>query len=159
MKQISPLANAIFHKHSTIAEALLQHGARPDFVDSTGKNGAVYAAANGETEILRIILDSGDEVVAALDAQYAHDLTLLMWAAGYGNTAAVSLLISRGARFDLTDDRGKTALMMAAENGHAEVVRFLIESGADSDIRDRDGRTARDLSEIAGQSETARILN
>ena len=138
---------------------LLQHGARPDFVDSTGKNGAIYSAANGETEILRLILDSGSEAAAALDTQYAHDLTLLMWAAGYGNADAVRLLVSRGAGFDLTDDRGKTALMIAAENGHADVVSLLVDSGADADIRDKDGRTARDLSEITGQSETARILN
>ncbi len=159
MKQVSPLANAIFHKNRSIAELLLQRGARPDFVDSTGKNGAIYAAANGETEILRRILDSGTEHAVPLDAQYAHDLTLLMWAAGYGNAVAVKMLVDRGAESNLTDDRGKTALMIAAENGHADVVSVLLNSGADAEIRDKDGRTARDLASIAGQSETALILN
>ncbi len=159
MKQVSPLANAIFYKHTSIAKLLLQRGARPDFVDSTGKNGAIYAAANGETEILRRILDSDTEYAVALDAQYAHDLTLLMWAAGYGNADAVKMLVDRGAEFNLTDDRGKTALMIAAENGHADAVSVLLNSDADADMRDKDGRTARDLASMAEQSETARMLN
>ena len=124
IKHVSPLANAVFHRHVDIAELLLQRGARADLVDDTGKSSAVYAAANGETEILRRILDSATEPAVVLNTRYAHDLTLLMWAAGYGNSDAVKMLIDRGAEFDLTDDRGKSALMMAAENGHADVVRL-----------------------------------
>ncbi len=104
-------------------------------------------------------MDSDTEYAVALDAQYAHDLTLLMWAAGYGNADAVKMLVDRGAEFNLTDDRGKSALMIAAENGHADAVSVLLNSGADVEIRDKDGRTARDLASIAGQSATARILN
>ena len=159
LKQVSPLANAIYQKHTAIAEFLLQHGARADFIDNTGKNSAVYAAANGDTEILGLILDSDNETSVPIDAQYGHELTLLMWAAGYGNADSVRLLVSRGASVDLTDDRGKTALMMAAENGHEDVVSFLVDSGADTENRDKDGRTARELSEMAGESEIAATLN
>lgn len=154
MKQVSPLANAIYHERVCVAEFLLQRGAKPGFIDNTGKNSAVYAAASGATRVLRIILDMPNEPAVAVDVRYAHELTLLMWAAGYGNVDTVEMLVNRGAAFDLTDDRGKSALMMAAENGHADVVSFLLNSGADADVRDIDGRTARDLAEKAGRPET-----
>ncbi len=117
MKNVSPLANAIFHKRSDIATLLLQRGARPDITDSTGKSSTVYAAANGETAILDRILEMSNEDASSVDVRYTHNLTLLMWAAGYGNADTVAMLIGRGAKIDLTDDRGKTALIMAAETG------------------------------------------
>lgn len=136
IKKISPLANAVYYRHADIAELLLERGARPDVVDSTGKDCAVYAAANGETGILGLILDASEEFEIALDKRYAHDLTLLMWAAGYGHVEVVRLLIGRGADTDLRDDRGKAALMIAEENGHAEVVTLLRESIAAAKTRD-----------------------
>lgn len=130
IKQVSPLANAIFHKRSDVAELLLRHGAQHDIIDSTGKSSAVYAAANGETEILRQILALSSYDRSTVDFRYAHNLTLLMWAAGYGNTETVTMLIDRGADLSLVDDRGKTALIMAEEKKHLDVVARLQGSGA-----------------------------
>ena len=55
-----------------------------------------------------------------------------MWAAGYSNEVppgdalkTVSLLIERGARLDLKDNRGKTARMIAADMGHEAVLKVL----------------------------------
>jgi len=62
---------------------------------------------------------------AAVDALYAHNLTALMWAAGQGQAETVKLLLGRGARTDLTDDRGFTATRVAQDGGHASVVALL----------------------------------
>ena len=48
-----------------------------------------------------------------------------MWAAGQGQADTVKLLLARGARADLSDDRGVTALRMAQDGGHAAVVAQL----------------------------------
>lgn len=132
MKQVSPLANAVYHQHASIADFLLRHDAWPDFVDNSGKNSAVYAAAMGQTEVLRSILEFGGEHAIAVDTRYAHGLTLLMWAAGYGHAESVNLLVNRGAMLDLTDDRGKTALMMAEENGNADAIQILLDASVGS---------------------------
>ncbi len=48
-----------------------------------------------------------------------------MWAAGFGRTAAVQVLLAAGARPELKDNRGKTALDMAREGKHAETATVL----------------------------------
>jgi ankyrin repeat protein len=82
-----------------------------------------------------------------------------MWAAGHSNDvpvgeglSTVALLVERGARLNLVDDRGRSALMTAAQRDHAEIATLLIERGADATLEDRQGMTAL---ELAG-SETLR---
>jgi hypothetical protein len=59
------------------------------------------------------------------NAAYAHGLTALMWAAGYGKVETMRALIDAGARIDAKDDRGKTAGDIARENGHAAAAGVL----------------------------------
>ena len=56
---------------------------------------------------------------------YQHDLTALMWAAGYGKIDTVRLLLTRGAEVSFKDDRGKTAGEIAAAAGHKETAALL----------------------------------
>ena len=158
MKQVSPLSSAIYHKHAAVVELLLQSGARADFVDSTGKTGAVYAAANGDLQILTQLLDANNGPAISVDARYSHELTLLMWAAGYGHADVVKMLTARGAAVDLVDDRGKSALIMAAEQGHSAVVSHLLDQDCNINLRDSNGHTAKSLALLGGHVETARVL-
>ena len=59
-----------------------------------------------------------------------------MWAAGYGHTATVRLLLDQGADPDLRDDRGMTALMMAAEAGSAGSIEALLRANAQVTLED-----------------------
>ena len=68
---------------------LLAAGARTDPVDRVRKTAAVYAAGQGRIGRLEQLLGAGMPVNANLD----HDLTLLMWSAGYGQEAAARLLL------------------------------------------------------------------
>jgi len=152
---ITPLAAAAFNGSDRMVDMLLQAGADPDHVDRTGKAPIVYAAGRGYTGIVARLLDAGVKV----DARYSHDLSALMWAAGHSNDvpvgeglSTVKLLVDRGAKLDLVDDRGRSALMTAAQRDHSEIATLLIARGADATLADRQGRTAL---EIAG-SETLR---
>jgi ankyrin repeat protein len=60
-------------------------------------------------------------------------LTALHYAAIYGRTDVVAILLEAGADIDAPDPHGWTALHMAADSGHIDVVRLLIEEGADLD--------------------------
>jgi ankyrin repeat protein len=145
---VTPLIAAVFGGHDAIVRSLLEAGADAHAVDATGKGPVVYAAARGFASLVKLLLEAGVDV----NRRYGNDLTALMWAAGYANDVpladgleTVELLLGRGARQDLADNRGRTALMIAAERGHAEVVARLIAAGADRSARDKDGRTALDL--------------
>jgi ankyrin repeat protein len=146
------LATAAFEGDEELVRVLLEHDADPNEPDGTGKGPLVYAAAKGLAPIVEILLDAG----ADPNRLYAHELTALMWAAGYPNVvtahdglATAELLVARGASIQAVDDRGRSVLMIAAERGHAEMVKWLMEHGADASLRDRQGKTAADLSDAA----------
>lgn len=143
-----PLAAAAFAGLAPVAAALLAHGAEPGTADATGKPPIVYAAARGAAPIVAMLLDAGVDV----NARHQNDLTALIWAAGHADEASeaegvatVELLLSRGARLEDADNRGRTALMTAAERGHAAIARALLAHGAAPGATDRDGKAARDL--------------
>ena len=48
-----------------------------------------------------------------------------MWAAGYGRTDTVKLLLAAGAKANLKDNRGKTALDIAREGKFDETIKAL----------------------------------
>jgi ankyrin repeat protein len=54
-----------------------------------------------------------------------HELTLLMWTAGYGHEGVARLLLQRGADRTLRDDRGKTAADIARELNFAALAQIL----------------------------------
>lgn len=131
---VTPLGAAAFAGDVALVEALLQHRADPNTRDGTGKAPVIYAAARGDAAIVKRLLDAGVDV----EARYAHDLTVLMWGAGYVDSVAeangvelVGLLLDRGAKVDSLDDRGETALMIAVQRGHVMVVDLLLKRGAD----------------------------
>jgi uncharacterized protein len=153
---VTPLMAAAFHADDATAEILLAKGADANARDDTGKSAIVYAAARASSPIVARLLDRGIDV----NARYANDLTLLMWGAGYDDSAkaadavdVVRLLLDRGARIEDRDNRGRTALMIAAETNHAEVVDLLLSRGADPQARDKAGKVAADIATQAALRE------
>ena len=70
--------------------------------------------------------------------------TALMTAVRTGVTAAVDLLLDRGAEIDTRDrEFEQTALMLAVREAHPEVVALLLDRGADVDARTRVGPTPK----------------
>ncbi len=146
--EVTPLAAAAYNGSDKIVAALLAHGVDAKAPDRTGKAAILYAANRGFQPVVEQLLKSGVDV----NAVYANQLTVLMWAAGFSDDVPeddavklVALLIDKGAKPDLQDDRGYTALMAAAELGHAGVVKLLVARGADRTATSKDGKTAADL--------------
>jgi ankyrin repeat protein len=153
----SPVAAASFAGRNQVVRMLLAHGADARAVDDTGKPPVVYAAASGSLDIVRQLLTQNIDV----NARYANDLTLLMWAAGPDQSVAepqalavVSYLVDAGAHVDDRDARGRTALMTAAEGNHAEIAQWLLAHGADPSLRDKEGKRAADLTTSSALRET-----
>jgi ankyrin repeat protein len=145
---VTPLAVAAYRGNDTIAEALLARGANDRATDETGKSPIIYAAAAGWFDVLTVLLARNVDI----NARYANDLTLLMWASGPDESApepqaikVVRQLLDLGARIDDRDARGRTPLMIAAEGGHAGIADLLLARGADPELKDKDGKRAADL--------------
>ncbi len=142
------LAEAAFAADEELGLRLIEAHADPATVDRYGKSPICYAAARGAAKLVERLLDAGVDV----NARYGHELTALMWAAGFpDNTpsdhavATLKRLIARGAKLDLVDDRGRSALMTAAAANRIETAKALIAAGADRALKDSGGKTALDL--------------
>ncbi len=149
---ISPVAAAAYAGSDAIVELLLAHGADERGADETGKPPIVYAAARAKLDIVKRLLARNIDV----NARYANDLTLLMWAAGPDEKVPeadalnmVSYLLEVGAHVDDRDARGRTALMIAAEGGRAEIGNLLLARGADPLLKDNSGKRAADLTTVS----------
>ena len=125
---LSPLEAAAYNDSPNIAKLLLQHGAKPDAPDENGKGAMIYAAGRGNTPVVALLLDAGVDV----NRRYGHNLTALMWAAGHDAAAGsqdieatVKLLLARGAKADMKDDRGMTAADIARSLGYDQIVTLL----------------------------------
>ena len=153
---ISPVAAAAYAGNDAIVDALIAHGADERLPDDTGKPPIVYAAAGGHLDVVKRLLSRQIDV----NARYANELTVLMWAAGadekVGDSEAaevVTYLLDAGAHIDDRDARGRTALMIAAEGGRGAVAALLLARGADPSLRDNSGKRAADLTTLTSLRE------
>uniref|UniRef100_A0A7S4RB77 Uncharacterized protein n=1 Tax=Alexandrium monilatum TaxID=311494 RepID=A0A7S4RB77_9DINO len=106
---------------------------------------------------------------AAVDARAANASTPLHWAAGAGNTQAVSELLRWGADAGLSSytwrsnvfgkGSGQTPAHWAAESGHQECVEALVEGSALAPfVEDERGQLPMDLAVKEGHDEVAAAL-
>lgn len=80
---------------------------------------------------------------APLEISGDHNSTFLHWAARFGHTGIMKLLLKRGAGLDAQDGYGRTPLVCALQAGQRVAVDLLIERGANLDTVDLpDGNAA-----------------
>jgi N-acyl-D-amino-acid deacylase len=136
---------ALVKNHLTKAD-LESRGAR-------GTTPLLYAAAFGDLETLRILLEAGADVNRQNDLQ----ASALLWAACQPEKAR--LLLERGAEVNIQSKQGRTPLIVAAAcTGNAEIVRLMLSKGADVKVRDRLGMSALRVSARTGDLDTVKLL-
>ncbi len=155
----SPLKTALAFGYLETAEALVRRGARVDDITTAAGLGRVadvarllaavgpedrhralaLAAQHGHAEIVRVLLDAGEEPSRYNpDGNHAHS-TPLHQAALAGHGAVVRLLAERGASLDVQDTIYQaTPLDWAIYNGRPEMEAYL---------RSRGAKTAEELTE------------
>lgn len=132
------LAWAIHLGQRSMAEALLNAGAKVNTVDEYGETPLTLAAANGDGLLVQRLLKAG----AKATSTRWNGETALMIAAGAGSAEAVRHLVLHGADVNAADPRrGQTALMWAAAEGHSDVVGALLEIGANPKAVSKSGFT------------------
>ncbi|KAF9937470.1 hypothetical protein BGZ67_001254 [Mortierella alpina] len=103
------------------------------------------AASNGDLERIVDLLDhfrSWVDVEASLEED---GITPLIYAACFGHTAVIFMLLDAGAKIDARDNFGWTALIWATNNKHEHIVRLLLEHGASPAAQTLKGRTVADF--------------
>lgn len=98
--------------------ALLEKGAEPN---QTGWTALHYAAAVGNNDIVKIMLDRS----AYIDAESPNKTTPIMMAARAGHILTVKLLLDEGADATLKNDQGMTAIDLAVKYEHPDIAEGL----------------------------------
>jgi uncharacterized protein len=130
---IDSLIDATLASRTEEVAALLARGTPADGLGRYGSTPLYVAAVQGETEIVRILLDAGAD--PNKESAGESEGTPLCAAASWGHAEVVRLMLQYGADPNLMERTGEvamTALGWARRNHHDEVVRLLLENGAAS---------------------------
>ncbi|KAL2854509.1 ankyrin repeat-containing domain protein [Aspergillus pseudoustus] len=121
-------AAAQFSDRELTARASLRNGANVNATDLNGRTPLLWAAWNGNLNLVRLLLSTGGADVNARDAGGATPLSV---AAQSGYTAIAKVLLeTEGINVNAADTiYARAPLSMAAEGGHVEIVRLLLETG------------------------------
>src|SRR5699024_279691 len=95
----------------------------------------------GLTGPLQDMIRRGTWNESYMNARDIRGRTALAFAARYGHTGIVRLLLDNGANVNATNVN-QTALSYAAEYGHDAIVKLLLDKGADIDATEAFGWTA-----------------
>lgn len=98
----------------------------------------IVASRYGDTEIVAMLLEKGDDVNAKDDSGW----TALIVASFYGHPEMVEMLLNNGSDVNAKNNDGYTALIMASERGRPEIVSILLANGADVNATDDNGYTS-----------------
>ncbi|MHC4398857.1 MAG: ankyrin repeat domain-containing protein [Planctomycetota bacterium] len=112
------------------------------------------AACGGQANAARFLCQSGADPNVQ---QGVFKGTPLQYAATYGNTQVIRVLLENGARVDATDTAGRTPLMWAVMGRNTEAARLFLDRGADVNARSKMG-TALHLAVGQGHANTAKLL-
>ena len=174
--QVYQLMGTYYPQHTAILRRLLDAGADVNEVDERGATPIAYVARRSEDAVV-LLLTRGADLSAgrgdtagtigaivgagylrAVEHMFTADLdpgirgrngeTLMHYGVDAGEKM-LALLHSKGARYDLPDNKGDQPIHYAARQGRSDAVRWLVTIGADPGAKNRDGKTAMQLAETA----------
>ncbi len=99
----------------------LKSGVSANAVDSYGRNGIHMAAANGHTEIVKLLVEAG----ANVGAENAEGSTPLHWACLNDHVAVVEYLLDKGAKLSACNKSGRTPFDEALTRNQKKVLDYL----------------------------------
>ncbi len=166
---------------------LLERGADPNAAAEGGTTALMYAAENGDTLLLKILVLNGANIelsqveetsplmVAVLNQHFdaAHILlkkganpdhrdrygaSSLIYAAALNDYSMADLLLFFGATDSLKDHNGNDAIMTAVCMGNMECADVLLQNGIETDSRDKKLNTPLMIAAQQGNTEMIRLL-
>jgi ankyrin repeat protein len=113
--------------HSADAFAALNAGADPKLSGPDGTTAVMWAAYNGDAELVAALIAAGADVTPA----NAFGTSAITEAAITGDTAVLKALLAAGADPHFRNPEGETPLMAVARTGRVPAAELLINAGAD----------------------------
>jgi len=136
-------------KQAKLVEYLLDQGADANEKSANYGDSAIFTATyTSSIPVMEMLLNHGADIEIPNnfgETPIMRSTAIQQYSIPkYGqsnNTAALSLLIARGANINATDKDGYTALAQATQQGEIPAMKLLLNSGADTEIADNMGQT------------------
>ncbi|MCC6540482.1 MAG: ankyrin repeat domain-containing protein [Bryobacterales bacterium] len=122
----TPLLDAAAVGNAATVRLLLDAGAKVNAANNLGMTPLLVGAP--EPAKVKFLLDAGADVNAASGMGRTP---VIVAASVPGNTAAVAMLLAKGANWKAADKLGMNALMAAAHANNLDAVRLLVAKGAE----------------------------
>lgn len=135
----SVLQAVLYNNVDLLTELLSEHPTATHHKDSIGRGALHYAAARGQAECVRVIVNAGGTETCSLGSSQL--------------TCSADVDAAAGLK-----DALKTALQLSSEMGHIRVVDILLDAGADVFHTDANGYSALQLAQMNDQKKTAERL-
>lgn len=121
---ITPLMCATVDGHAPVVRILLSKKANSSIVNDDGCTALVYAAAQGDVTVTKMLLAAGADIEPG-------GISPLYLAAQAGHTDVMKVLIEAGANVCKRETGGEYPLFTAAYKGHVAAVRQLLHAKSD----------------------------
>jgi ankyrin repeat protein/L-ascorbate metabolism protein UlaG (beta-lactamase superfamily) len=122
-----------------------------------GGREVVKALEQGETDLALRLLRQDPEMLKA-DLGLEQGMTVLHYAAYFGNEAVVDYALKNGVELNSRDDRGLTAVWFSVSGGRPKMLQKLIRLGADLKVTNAAGDNMLFRAAKGGNAEVVRIL-
>ena len=126
-----------------------------DAADEDGMTALHFAAQNGNTDVVRYLLENGADIKAQ---DIKLERAAIHFAAENGSLECVKFLTEHGADLLDRDIYGATALHYAAAKNHLDVIKYLVSKKMDYTAKDARGWTAMHYAACGGSTEVIRYL-
>ena len=134
---------------------LLTKGANPNAPGPDGTTAIMWAASNGDIELVRALIKAGANVT--LKNQFGT--TAITEAAIVGSAPVIDALLKAGADPNTKNPEGETPLMAVARSGNVDAAKRLLEARADVNAKENfGGQTALMWAAAQGQAEMVKLL-
>ncbi len=141
--------------HSAAIRLVTAKGTNVNATGADGTTAIMYAAANGDLELVRALIKAGANV--KLKNQFGT--SALTEAAIIGSAPIVDALLKAGADANFKNPNGETPLMAAARSGHVDAAKALLAAGADINAKENwGGQSAVMWAAAQGQAEMVKFL-
>ncbi|KAF2905686.1 hypothetical protein ILUMI_00496, partial [Ignelater luminosus] len=138
-----------------ILKLLISNEADINIVDNRGRTALHYAIIACPKHQLEIISELRKTNFEIIDTNH---MTPFSWAAYYGYTECVNLLLKLGVDTDQKNTHKMTALHWAASNGHIDTINLLLSKGANINAKTQTECTPLIISARYGHANIANLL-
>ncbi len=130
--ETTPLGAAESGDHAAAMRLATTKGANVNATDADGSTAIMYAAANGDLELVRALIKAGANV--KLKSQFGT--SALTEASIIGSAPIIDALLKAGADPNFKTPNGETPLMAAARSGKVDAAKALLDAGADINAKE-----------------------